>query len=67
MINLAENSNILREIFKNFEKKLQDFEKNSRLLKKTQCYGVGLTQSVSIKSVKKKAWIKCSPGKLMIL
>ena len=36
-----------------FEKNLKDFEKNSRLLKKTQCYGVGLTQSDSIKSVKK--------------
>ena len=45
-------------IFLKFWKKLQDFEKNSRLLKKTQGYGVGLTQSDSIKSVKKMPDLK---------
>ena len=44
LMNLDENSHIWREIFE-LKKKL--FEKNS------QCYGVDLTQSDSLKSVKK--------------
>ena len=51
LMNLDENSHIWREIFEFFFK--LDFEKNSRLMKKTQCYGVDPTQSDSLKSVKK--------------
>ena len=53
VINLAENSHIWREIFEILKKKLKNIEKNTRLLKKTQCYGVNLTQSNSLKAVKK--------------
>ena len=49
---------MVKKIFKFLSKKLQDFQKNSRIFQKTQCFGGYKPQLASKKPFNKQAWLK---------